>query len=195
MLGAIRWAPRIPGNLGAFAADRVASETKGIFHWSRPLNITLCTNGPYRNEPRTFLRKILDILANDGSAVRPSAFAVFKLITSSNVVGCWTGRSLGSRPLGDARGTAPSQACDGDRNEEGELIVARSFRACSADARFAVDSPLEGDGFEPSVPGPRNARSRALFRSDRGHYRRREAHDPQHQQRGRQASEAPRQKR
>ena len=61
--------------------------------------------------------------------------------------------------------------------------------------RFAPDSPLEGDGFEPLVPGPRNARSRALFRSDRGHYRRREAPDPQHQQRGRQASEAPRQKR
>ena len=64
MLGAIRWAPRIPGNLGAFAADRVASEKKGIFHWSRPLNITLCTNGPYRNEPRTVLlgmtRRILE---------------------------------------------------------------------------------------------------------------------------------------
>jgi hypothetical protein len=89
---------------------------------------------------------------SDCGTVRPSAFAVFKLITSSNVVGCWTGRSLGSRPLGDARGTPPSQACEGDRNEEGELIVARSFRACSADARFAVDSPLEGDGFELSVP-------------------------------------------
>jgi hypothetical protein len=38
-------------------------------------------------------------------------------------------------------------------------------------------------------------RSRALFRSDRGHYRRREAPDPQHQQRGRQASEAARHKR
>jgi hypothetical protein len=60
---------------------------------------------------------------------------------------------------------------------------------------FATDSPLEGDGFEPSVPEPRNVRSRALFRSDRGHYRRREAPDPQHQQRGRQASEAARHKR
>jgi hypothetical protein len=46
---------------------------------------------------------------------------------------------------------------------------------------FATDSPLEGDGFEPSVPGQENVRSRALIRSDRGHYRRRGAPDPQHQ--------------
>jgi hypothetical protein len=38
-------------------------------------------------------------------------------------------------------------------------------------------------------------RSRVLFRSTRGHYRRREALDPQRQQRGRQASEAARHKR
>jgi hypothetical protein len=38
-------------------------------------------------------------------------------------------------------------------------------------------------------------RSRVLFRSDRGHYRRREAPDPQRQQRGQQASEAARHKR
>jgi hypothetical protein len=31
--------------------------------------------------------------------VRPSAFAVLRLITSSNVVGCWTGRSAGLEPL------------------------------------------------------------------------------------------------
>src|ERR1700738_3583894 len=41
----------------------------------------------------------------------------------------------------------------------------------------------------------RAVRSRVLFRSDRGHYRRREALDPQRQQRGRQASEAARHKR
>ena len=28
----------------------------------------------------------------DGGTVRPSALAVLRLITSSNVVGCWTGR-------------------------------------------------------------------------------------------------------
>ena len=36
-----------------------------------------------------------------------------------------------------------------------------------------------------SIPEPPNVRSRVLFRSDRGHYRRREAPDPQRLQRGR----------
>src|SRR5207248_8387268 len=36
-----------------------------------------------------------------------------------------------------------------------------------------------------STPEPPNVRSRVLFRSDRGHYRRREAPDPQRLQRGR----------
>jgi hypothetical protein len=38
--------------------------------------------------------------ARSGSGiVRPSAFAVFRLMTSSNFVGCWTGRSAGLAPL------------------------------------------------------------------------------------------------
>src|SRR5215469_2929366 len=35
----------------------------------------------------------------DGGTVRPSVFDVLRLITSSNVVGCWTGRSAGLAPL------------------------------------------------------------------------------------------------
>src|SRR4029077_3589191 len=35
----------------------------------------------------------------DGGTVRPSVFAVLRLTTSSNVVGCWTGRSAGLAPL------------------------------------------------------------------------------------------------
>ena len=35
----------------------------------------------------------------DGGTVRPSASAVLRLITSSNLVGCWTGRSAGFSPL------------------------------------------------------------------------------------------------
>src|SRR5262244_667339 len=35
----------------------------------------------------------------DGGIVRPSALAVFRLTTSSNVVGCWTGRSAGLAPF------------------------------------------------------------------------------------------------
>ena len=71
----------------------------------------------------------------------------------------------------------------------------RGFSPIASGFTAETDWLLEGDGFEPSVPEPRNVRSRALFRSDRGHYRRREAPDPQHQQRGRQASEAARHKR
>src|SRR5206468_4035194 len=35
----------------------------------------------------------------DSGTVRPSALAVLRLTTSSNVVGCWTGRSAGFSPL------------------------------------------------------------------------------------------------
>ena len=31
--------------------------------------------------------------------LRPSAFAVLRLMTSSNLVGCWTGRSAGLAPF------------------------------------------------------------------------------------------------
>src|SRR5207245_2754704 len=37
--------------------------------------------------------------SNEGGTVRPSAFAVLKLITSSNLVGCSTARSPGLAPL------------------------------------------------------------------------------------------------
>ena len=35
----------------------------------------------------------------DGGTVRPSALAVLRLMTSSNLVGCWTGRSAGWAPF------------------------------------------------------------------------------------------------
>ena len=35
----------------------------------------------------------------DGGTVSPSSFAVLRLTTSSNLVGCWTGRSAGLAPL------------------------------------------------------------------------------------------------
>ena len=37
--------------------------------------------------------------SSDGGTVSPSAFAVFRLMTSSNFVGCSTGRSAGLAPL------------------------------------------------------------------------------------------------
>src|SRR5262249_20909094 len=37
--------------------------------------------------------------SNNGGIVRPSAFAVFTLITRSNLVGCWTGSSPAFSPV------------------------------------------------------------------------------------------------
>ena len=37
--------------------------------------------------------------STDGGIVRPSALAVFRLMTSSNLIGCWTGRSAGLAPF------------------------------------------------------------------------------------------------
>ena len=39
------------------------------------------------------------VVSSDGGIVRPSAFAVFRLMTNSNFVGCTTGRSAGFSPL------------------------------------------------------------------------------------------------
>jgi hypothetical protein len=36
---------------------------------------------------------------NGSGIVSPNAFAVLRLMTSSNLVGCWTGRSLALAPL------------------------------------------------------------------------------------------------
>src|SRR5262245_26779580 len=38
-------------------------------------------------------------VSTDGGIVRPRDFAVLRLMTSSKVVGCWTGRSAGLAPL------------------------------------------------------------------------------------------------
>jgi hypothetical protein len=37
--------------------------------------------------------------STDGGIVRPRTFAVFRLTTRSNFVGCWMGRSAGLAPL------------------------------------------------------------------------------------------------
>jgi hypothetical protein len=39
------------------------------------------------------------IIRKSRPTVRPSAFAAFRLMTSSNLVGCWTGKSAGLAPL------------------------------------------------------------------------------------------------
>ncbi len=42
---------------------------------------------------------LLAVATSDGAMVMPRAFAVFRLITRSNLVGCWTGRSPGLSPF------------------------------------------------------------------------------------------------
>ena len=39
------------------------------------------------------------VVSSDGGIIRPSVFAVFRLMTNSNFVGCTTGRSAGFSPL------------------------------------------------------------------------------------------------
>ena len=64
------------------------------------------SNGhPYRDPgPKAAIRLSYSITSSarariDGGTARPSALAVLRLMTSSNVVGCWTGRSAGLAPL------------------------------------------------------------------------------------------------
>src|SRR5262249_33428881 len=45
-----------------------------------------------------------------GGTVRPSALAVLRLITSSNLVGCITGKSAGLGPFGDRPTKGPGLA-------------------------------------------------------------------------------------
>ena len=66
---------------------------------------------PRRKRPRGYAAEQRDDLApshsitssamasNDAGTVRPSVFAVLRLITSTNLVGSWTGRSAGLAPL------------------------------------------------------------------------------------------------
>lgn len=66
------------------------------------LDIGMSAKGPRTDMHRS--RKFYSItlsarMSNEGGTVRPSAFAVFTLITSSNLVGLSTGRSEGLVPL------------------------------------------------------------------------------------------------
>jgi hypothetical protein len=57
-----------------------------------PVRAVSTTNPPYSMSSSARAR-------TGGGIVSPSALAVFKLTTSSNFVGCWTGRSAGLAPL------------------------------------------------------------------------------------------------
>jgi hypothetical protein len=80
------------------------------------------------------------------ATARPSALAVFKLITSSNIVGCCTGRLAGCSPL-SIRSTYPA-AC---RNHD-PASRCRPLAICQP-ALESKDHRREGEG-EPRRPTP-----------------------------------------
>ena len=61
------------------------------------MNGTSCTAANGKRHPYSITSSART--SNEGGTVRPSALAVFRLITSSNLVGCSTGRSAGLVPL------------------------------------------------------------------------------------------------
>jgi hypothetical protein len=73
-------------------------------------------------------------------------------------------RHTGLTPLPEARRSAPLSGSRRRDHPADALVAApRSGVPRSEEVRFAMDSPLEGDGFEPSVP-PCLARRRSDFR-------------------------------
>jgi len=54
---------------------------------------------PYDNDAYTYWIISSARSRTDCGLVRPSALAVLRLMTSSNLIGCWTGRSPGLKPL------------------------------------------------------------------------------------------------
>src|SRR6516162_8777745 len=74
---------------------------KSVFHPFEPFAF----NGEIdRSRPEAAIRLSYSMTSSArariaGGIVRPSALAVLRLTTSSNVVGCWTGRSAGLAPL------------------------------------------------------------------------------------------------
>jgi len=73
---------------------------------SRPHALLSSTRG--RREAAGYSITSSAISRKSRGIVRPSAFAVFRLMTSSNLVGCSTGRSEGIAPLRTLPTIAPS---------------------------------------------------------------------------------------
>jgi hypothetical protein len=62
-------------------------------------NVTGFTSQNYELEDKPHSMTSSARASRDCGTVRPSAAAVLRLMTSSNLVGCWTGRSAGFSPL------------------------------------------------------------------------------------------------
>ena len=75
---------RDSGRLLGLSGERRGEETEGASDEGAPVHYWITSSAR---------------ASTDGGIVRPSALAVFRLITSSNFVGCSTGRSAGLAPL------------------------------------------------------------------------------------------------
>src|SRR5262249_790574 len=100
--------------LGQPLSKRVSIETISIGRGAvqeayerHPLLLRARRRGPARGAtqqrderaPRDHSITSSAVCRNGSGMVRPSAFAVLRLMTSSYLVGCWTGRSLALAPL------------------------------------------------------------------------------------------------
>src|SRR4029453_13184011 len=101
----------LAGETGGNAADAgpareplaEGSEQSGL----RTRNIAEVEGGQHREEGTAALAQVVGChwmissarRRTDGGIVRPSALAVFRLMTSSNLVGCSTGKSAGFAPF------------------------------------------------------------------------------------------------
>jgi hypothetical protein len=72
--------------------------------------------------------------SSDGGTVRPSALAVLRLITSSNLVGCCTGRSAGFSP----------RVIYGNGHSQPEQRRRRTWRSPSSAAKHAYETASGG---------------------------------------------------
>src|SRR6266496_2755189 len=79
-----------------------------------------------------------------GGTVRPSALAVLRLITSSNVTGAWTGSSLGFAPL--------RMRSAYDFSEETGTIDGRDTVASSQQSNLRAMADRDGKGHQDTDP-------------------------------------------
>ena len=83
------------------SAKRHVRFTPKSGHLQRTSRCPLCANSGLMHCSKQHRYSITSsaVVSSDGGIVRPSVFAVFRLITNSNFVGCTTGRSAGFSPL------------------------------------------------------------------------------------------------
>jgi len=93
-----------PGTLGSQAIcatpwDSNPSRKNEIEVLRRPVELTINCGLMHRSKLRDYSITSSAVVSRAGGMVRPRVFAVFKFITSSNFVGCRTGKSAGLAPL------------------------------------------------------------------------------------------------